>query len=130
MGMANRAATNQPPPLVGYNVVESDVCLTEALSRFADTADQTEPSLVESLKDLGELAGSAEAREHAVSANRHPPELLTHDRFGNRIDEVRFDPSWHWLMQRAMSFGLAATPWVDERPDAQVRRAARFFAWS
>jgi putative acyl-CoA dehydrogenase len=130
MGVGNRAATNQPPPLVGYDVVGSDLCLTETLARFADEANQGGPSLVESLEDLGRLAGSAEAREHAMAANRHTPELVSFDRFGNRLDEVRFHPSWHWLMEHALSFGLAATPWTDERADAHVRRAAGFFAWS
>jgi putative acyl-CoA dehydrogenase len=25
--------------------------------------------------------------------------LRTHDRFGNRIDQVELDPSWHWLLR-------------------------------
>ena len=35
---------------------------------------------------------------HARLANVHPPQLHTHDRFGRRIDEVEFHPSYHALM--------------------------------
>src|SRR4051794_10333938 len=86
MPVHNRAATNQAPPLEGYDVVASDPALVEAISRHAD------PGVVHELAALGELAGSAEAREHAMLANRNEPVLETFDRYGNRIDEVRFHP--------------------------------------
>ena len=66
-------------------------------------------------------------------ANEHHPELTPYDRYGNRVDEVRFHPSWHWLMQRAVGHGLAARPWELQEagaPHAHVRRAAGFMAWS
>jgi hypothetical protein len=66
-------------------------------------------------------------------ANTHEPQLTTYDRFGNRIDEVAFHPSWHWLMTRAVGHGLQAAPWEqsDAGSDhAHVRRAAGFLAWS
>ena len=63
-------------------------------------------------------------------ANRFPPELAAYDRYGNRVDEVRFHPSWHWLMERAVGYGLQAAPWVSDEPFAHVRRAAGFLAWS
>ena len=66
-------------------------------------------------------------------ANRHQPELTAYDRFGHRVDEVRFHPSWHWLMTRAVGHGLQAAPWEQQAagaPHAHVRRAAGFFAWS
>jgi putative acyl-CoA dehydrogenase len=122
-----RVASNQAPPLVGHNVVTSDPALVEAVTTHASA------EVVESLTEIGALAGSAEAREHGILANRHHPELTSYDRFGNRIDEVAFHPSWHWLMERAVGFGLAATPWeqqTDGDPHAHVRRAAGFMAWS
>jgi putative acyl-CoA dehydrogenase len=118
-----RAAANQPPPLVGHNTLTSDRALVEALTRHADA------SVVEDLSDLGALAGSAEAREHGMLANENEPVLTPYDRFGNRVDEVRFHPSWHWLMERAVGFGLQAAPWTSDRPHAHVRRAGGFFAW-
>lgn len=119
-----RAATNQVPPLVGHDVVASDAALVEAVSRHAS------PDVVADLADLGRLAGSAEAREHGMLANQHPPRLTPYDRWGNRVDEVDFHPSWHWLMERAVGHGLAATPWESVAPHAHVRRAAGFMAWS
>jgi putative acyl-CoA dehydrogenase len=122
-----RAAANQPPPLVGHNVVASDAALVEAVTRHAGTA------VVEDLLPLGEQAGTAEAREHGRLANRFEPELTTYDRYGNRVDEVVFHPSWHWLMARAVGYGLQAAPWEQQAEGsttAHVRRAAGFLAWS
>ncbi|MGH3366118.1 MAG: acyl-CoA dehydrogenase family protein [Nocardioidaceae bacterium] len=121
---SNRAAPNQAPPLVDYNVVTSDVALVEAVSRYA------EPGAVDDLLPLGRLAGTAEARDHGAQANRYPPTLRTFDRYGNRIDEVDFHPSWHWLMHQGVGFGLQGAPWESDAADAHVRRAAGFFAWS
>jgi putative acyl-CoA dehydrogenase len=119
----NRVATNQAPPLVGHNVVTSDTALVEAVTRHASA------SVVEGLAPLGALAGSEEGREHGLLANRHHPELRAFDRYGNRVDEVDFHPSWHWLMERGVGFGLGATPWVADDENAHVRRAAGFMAW-
>jgi putative acyl-CoA dehydrogenase len=127
MSSRHRAATNQPPPLVGHNVVLADAALVEAVTRYAGA------SVVDDLTGLGEAAGTAEAREHGRLANRHEPELTTYDRYGNRVDEVDFHPSWHWLMERAVGYGLQAAPWVqqaDGSTTAHVRRAAGFMAWS
>ncbi len=124
MGASNRVATNQPPPLVGHNVVTSDRALVEAVRRHG------RPETVDDLAPLGRLAGTAEAQEHGRLANRNVPVLQTFDRYGNRVDEVEFHPSWHWLMHRGVGFGLQAAPWDSAAPDAHVRRAAGFYAWS
>jgi putative acyl-CoA dehydrogenase len=118
-----RVARNQPPPLVGHNTVTSDVALVEAVTRHAGAAT------VADIEPLGSDAGTAEAREQGMLANEFHPELTPFDRYGNRIDEVRFHPSWHWLMERAVGHGLAAAPWESDDPHAHVRRAAGFFAW-
>jgi putative acyl-CoA dehydrogenase len=123
----HRTATNQAPPLVGHDVVGSDAALVDALTRHG-SAD-----LVADLAALGAEAGSAEAREHGMLANRHHPELTPYDRWGNRVDEVVFHPSWHWLMERAVGHGLQAAPWEQQEAGAghaHLRRAAGFFAWS
>ncbi len=119
-----RETHNQPPPLVGHHVVTSDRALSDVVRRLGG------PDTVASLDALGELAGSAEAREHGLLANRHPPEATPYDRFGARVDEIRFHPSWHWLLERAAGFGLQAAPWVSNDPHAHLRRAAGFMAWS
>ena len=115
---------NQAPPLVGHNTVLSDRALVKAVERHASR------EVVEDLSDLGAVAGSAEAREHGMLANQNEPELVTFDRYGNRVDEVKFHPSWHWLMERGIGYGLQAAPWQSDSPSAHVRRAAGFFAWS
>src|SRR6476469_3626958 len=119
-----RVVTNQAPPLVGHNVVTSDRPLVEAVERHG-SAD-----VVADLVPLGAEAGTAEAREHGILANENHPQLTPYDRYGNRIDEVRFHPSWHWLMERAVGHGLAAAPWESESPYSHVRRAAGFMAWA
>ena len=127
---AIRDVTNQTPPLTGHDVVGSDRALAEAVVRHASA------QVLDSLGALGREAGSAEAREHGLLANQNEPVLANYDRYGHRIDEVRFHPSWHWLMERAVGYGLAAAPWTQEREQpeglaghAHVRRAAGFLAW-
>jgi putative acyl-CoA dehydrogenase len=122
-----RDVTNQAPPLVGHNVVTSDLALAEAVVRHASA------EVLDDLTALGAEAGTADAREHGMLANIHHPELVPYDRYGHRVDEVAFHPSWHWLMERAVGHGLAAAPWERQDagdPHAHVRRAAGFLAWS
>ena len=118
------AVTNQAPPLRGVNFFTQDRALSDALRPYADLADDP------GLHRIGELAGSEEALSHALPANQNPPVLRTHDRYGNRIDEVEFHPSWHWLMEQAVGFGLQAAPWTSERPSPHLTRAAGFYLWS
>src|SRR5438552_15193279 len=80
---------NQPPPFEGRNLYLADRALQDAASR--EGASWAHERLV----GWGELLGRAETFTLAARANRYPPELRTHDRFGERIDEVVFDPAWH-----------------------------------
>ena len=50
-------------------------------------------------------------------------ELHTHDRFGRRIDQVEFHPSYHALLGGALRHGLHGTPWSRGR--RRARRARR-----
>ena len=115
--------SNQPPPLAGYDVFEQDRALVEALDR------EGAGWAVERAHHVGELAGG-EAIEWGFQANRNPPTLHTHDRYGNRIDEVEFHPAWHQLVRAGVQHGLHALPWRDPRPGAHVARAAMFIALS
>ncbi|HET7388877.1 MAG TPA: acyl-CoA dehydrogenase family protein [Nocardioidaceae bacterium] len=119
-----RVSTNQAPPLVDHNTVTSDLALVEAVTRHGSK------DLVDELAPLGAEASTPQAREHGLLANQNPPVLTPYDRYGNRIDEVAFHPSWHWLMERAVGYGLAATAWTSAAPHPHLRRAAGFFAWS
>jgi putative acyl-CoA dehydrogenase len=123
---ATHEVTNQPPPLLDYDVFEADTALVEAVRRHAGSA-ATEA--VERISVLGRLAGTAEAQQWATEANAYPPVLRTHDRYGHRIDEVAFHPSWHRLMDVAVRHGLPAAPWRDPAL-THVERAAAFLVWS
>lgn len=122
-----RNPINQPRPLVGHNAVRGDAGLVAAVR--AQAGEQAD-ALLDSLDELGLEAGSAETREHGMLANEHPPALRPVDRFGTRIDEVEFHPSWHHMMSRGIAHGLGATPWVSDEPLPHLRRAAGYIAWT
>jgi putative acyl-CoA dehydrogenase len=116
--------TNQPPPLVAYDVYGADVALGAAV--VENGAAWAEPALHE----VGRRAGSAEAIAWGFEANANPPKLKAFDRFGFRVDEVEFHPSYHALMATAVGFGIHASAWSDPRPGSHVARAATTFTWS
>ncbi len=124
IGDPARQVLNQPPPLQPVNYFEVDVALREALEREGGGwgADRAH--------EAGAAAGSVEAWEHGRRAERNEPRLETYDRFGNRIDEVELDPSWHWLLGGAVTRAIHSLPWRDPGPGAHVVRAARFMLWS
>ncbi len=113
--------TNQPPALAGHDVA-GDAALLAGLER------EGAGWYAEDLHRLGRRAGTEQAQRWGVEANENEPVLRTHDRFGHRLDEVEFHPSWHALMGVAVSEGLAA-PWSGA-PGAHVARAAGFYTWS
>ena len=69
-------------------------------------------------------------RSTARRAERNEPRLVTHDRYGHRVDEVELDPSWHWLLRGAVEREIHALPWRDPRPGAHVARAALELLWT
>ena len=113
---------NQPPALAGYDVADDPAMLSALRREGAAWA-------ADAIRQLGRLAGSAQAQQQGRQANENPPVLRTHDRFGHRIDEVEFHPAWHELMTVAVRYGLHAAPWRDERPGAHVARAAGIYVW-
>ncbi|WP_326687303.1 acyl-CoA dehydrogenase family protein [Streptomyces sp. NBC_01795] len=125
MPASTHTVTNQAPPLADYDVFSADAALVEGVARHVapERAEQARAELAE----LGGAAGSAQAQEWGTQANECPPALRTHDRYGHRIDEVDFHPSWHRLMERGVAAGLT-DPW--SRPDGQLRRSAAFYVWS
>ena len=102
---------------------EADTALGEALEREGGEWG------IERLRDTGELAGSPEALEHSERCERNEPVLRTHDRYGNRIDEIDLDPSWHWLMREGIQRGIHSLPWANPRPGAHAVRAGLTFVW-
>src|ERR1700761_3593971 len=96
---ATHEGVNQPPPLAGYDLAAQDAALLEGLRRENAAWDE------DALHALATLAGSEQAIAWGFEANRHAPELRTHDRYGRRIDEVAFHPAWHRLMEVAVGHG-------------------------
>jgi putative acyl-CoA dehydrogenase len=114
---ATHTVTNQPPPLEGLNLFTQNRPLVEALEREGAGWGGDEAAAV------GEVAGG-EGIHLGFEANENPPKLKTHDRFGNRVDQVEFHPAWHRLMGNAVASGVHALPWTTERPGAHAVRTA------
>jgi len=107
--------------LADTNLYLQDAALVDAVQREGAAWARDE------LTAFGALTGSADYLELGVQANRFGPELDTHDRFGNRVDLVRFHPAYHTLMKTSIEHGLHASPWTDPRPGAHVARAAHSY---
>ncbi len=117
-GRITHDVTNQAPPLVPTNLFTTNTPLVEALEREGGSWGAGRAAA------LGARWGSGEALEWATQANEHPPVLKTHDRYGNRIDEVEFHPAWHELMRLSSESGVHSLPWTSEEPGAHVVRTA------
>ncbi|GAA2381682.1 acyl-CoA dehydrogenase family protein [Streptomyces coeruleofuscus] len=125
MAGSTHSVNNQVPPLVGYDVFSADRALTAAVERHLDPGLRDE--VLGELSALGRTSGSAQVQEWGAQANENPPRLRTHDRYGHRVDEVEFHPSWHRLLGKGVSAGLTAA-W--DRPAGHLRRAAAFLVWT
>lgn len=119
MPWPTHTVSNQPPPLVDFNLLATDAALIEGVR--LEGAHWHLPAL----QRLGARLGSTEVQTLAELANRHAPELATHDRFGNRIDVVEFHPAWHSLLKLLRQSGLQALPSLQT--GAHVSPAASFF---
>ena len=111
-------AINQVPPLTNYNLFLTDNTLVNAVERAGAGWAR------EQLSELGRLLGTEEVQRWGFDANENPPVLHTHDRFGNRRDEVTFHPAWHNLMRLSVANRIHCLPWMEKRKGAQVARAA------
>lgn len=121
MPWPTHTVTNQVPELLDYNLFTTDAALADGLQQAGGGWH------AEALTRLGGKLGSADILQLGALANRHPPQLHTHDRVGNRIDSVEFHPSWHRLLGLLRREGLHALPFSSPRPGAQVARAAGYF---
>jgi putative acyl-CoA dehydrogenase len=118
---------NQPEPLVDVNLFTGNQGLQAALAFNAPSLDTA------SLSTLGESLGSSEMQAHARLANVFTPQLKSHSRFGHRIDQVEFHPSYHALMASATAAGLHATPYSEAEQatgHAHMKRAAGFMLFT
>ena len=108
---------NQPTPLENYNAYTSDTALQYWVNLYRGGWAN------EALTNYGQRVGG-DLVEAGFQANRFKPEFKTHDRFGNRIDQVDFHPAYHQLMKTAIEAGHHSIPWSDPKPGANVARAA------
>ncbi len=111
---------NQTPPLEGVDVFSSNLPLMEAVER------EGAGWVRERGAALGRLVGGEPQQLWGRLANENEPVLRTHDRFGNRIDEVDFHPAWHELMKMGVEHELHSLPWRSEQPFAHAARAALY----
>jgi putative acyl-CoA dehydrogenase len=112
--------SNQPPPLEGVDVFASNTALVEGVQR------EGAGWVLERASALGKLIGGEPQQQWGREANENKPVLRTHDRFGNRIDEVEFHPAWHKLMTLGVEHELHSLPWTSEEPFAHTARAALY----
>ena len=125
MPIADRFRTheveNQPPALAPYDAYATDVALREALAR--EGGSWAEPQVAA----YGAVAGG-EAMVLGAAANENRPKLRTHDRGGERIDDVEFHPAYHRLMELAIEAGVVGFAWRNARHEgAHVARAALMY---
>lgn len=121
MSWQTHTVFNQPAPLNNSNLFLSDGALCEAVSREGAGWDS------DLLASIGQQLGTAESLELGRLANAHPPELLRYDPQGQRLDDVRFHPAWHLLMQGLFANRVHNLAWEEEaRAGSFVARAARF----
>ncbi len=115
---------NQTPPMPGRDVFSQDTALREAVAAFGGE------SAVPGLSTVGQAAGEPIWRERGLEANRDLPRLQTHDRYGNRVDEVAFNPAWHELMRFSVEHQMHAAPWASTDKAAHLERAGKFVIWT
>jgi putative acyl-CoA dehydrogenase len=111
---------NQPPPFEDVNLFTGDRALSDAVTRAGGAQHAGR------LSELGARCGSAEAIDWGVEANRNVPVLDSYDRYGQRIEEVRFHPAYHQLMRLGLESGLASVAWDGTRA-GHVAHAAILF---
>ena len=123
-GYATHEVLNQPGALEDYNAFAEDTALVEAARVFgAGWA-------TDHLTETGAVVGSAHVQHLARQANRHLPELRTHDRFGHRVDLVEFHPAYHELMGLIYGSEAHSFAWTHDRAGAQVARGVLSYLWN
>jgi putative acyl-CoA dehydrogenase len=102
--LATHDVTNQPALPGALPLWEEDALLRAAIDRGA-------PERAAAVRAMAASFGSEAAQEEARAANRVLPELVSFDRGGRRLDEVRFHPAYHALMTRGIEAGYSAIAW-------------------
>ena len=117
---------NQAAREFGWNAYTDDTLLVRMTEKFA-------PWAAEQAAELGQFAGDEYMQNQARLANRHGPELKTHDRYGNRIDWVEFHPAWHEVMSLSVRFGVHSLAWIAKetgKSNGHFARAVMSYIWN
>jgi putative acyl-CoA dehydrogenase len=122
--MATHEVVNQAPPRVDIDEFGSNTALVEGVARY-DAA-----WAMDDLTRVGRYVGTEAFQHDAERANRIEPELRTHDRHGNRVDEVEYDGSYHRVIRAAVAEGAHTSAWAEPKPGANVARAATFMLFA
>ena len=123
-GFVTHEVLNQSGALQDYDAFSRDRPLVEAVRTFGGEWAE------DRLRQTGVIVGSEKVQMLARQANRHLPELRTHDRFGNRVDIVEFHPAYHELMSLIYGCETHSFAWTHDRPGAHVARAALGYLWN
>jgi len=113
-GFDFHTSLNQVPPLQDYNSFDTNEALRNAINAYGAAWMQDDASA------FGALMGSAAMQEAGHLANRYPPVLKTHDRFGNRLDIVEYHPAYHRIMEVSMHHQLHSIAWNNTKPGAYL----------
>jgi putative acyl-CoA dehydrogenase len=124
IGAATHYVENQPP--VRTDVDEYDLFspLRDAVTAFGAGWAH------DGLHEAGQLVGSPTFQRDATLANVHGPIAYPHDRWGFRLDEVEYDPSYHRVLAAAIERGAHTSAWSEPREGAEVARAAMFMLFA
>lgn len=124
IGAATHDVENQPPWRVDVDEYSENGVLRSAVGSFgAGWADGA-------LREAGGLVGSASFQRDAHLANVHTPVAHAHDRWGFRLDEVEYDPSYHRVIREAVARGAHTSAWAEPRDGAHTARAAMFMLFA
>ncbi|HKT57229.1 MAG TPA: acyl-CoA dehydrogenase family protein [Microbacterium sp.] len=122
--LRTHAVANQPPWRVDLNEYTANVPLVQAVASFGASHADVE------LTSTGARVGTAAFQQDAERAHVHEPVLHTYDRWGFRLDEVEYDPSYHRVIAAAVADGAHTAAWSAPRSGAAVARAATFMLYA
>ncbi|WP_231687162.1 acyl-CoA dehydrogenase family protein [Arthrobacter alpinus] len=117
---------NQPPPRVGINEYTANI----PLAQYLQTVGEAGVSATGGLEAVGAVVGSAQFQEDARLAHKNAPILHTHNKYGQRIDEVEYHPSYHRIMGEAVAAGAHTSAWARPEVGANATRAAAFMLFA
>ena len=124
IGAATHYVENQPPVRTDLDEYEANAPLAGAVSAFGAAWAHDD------LHEAGRLVGSPSFQRDATLANTHVPVAQPHDRWGFRLDEVEYDPSYHRILGAAVARGAHTSAWSEPKPGAAVARAAMFMLFA